>query len=62
MGSPGVLPAAMATILCLDDEPSVGLILQDTLERAGHETVAANTVPQALQALAGGAVDLIISD
>ena len=62
MCSPRVLPASMATILCLDDEPSVGLILQDTLERAGHETVAANTVPQALQALAGRAVDLIISD
>ena len=26
----------MATILCLDDEPAIGLILQDTLERAGH--------------------------
>ena len=53
---------SMATILCLDDEPSVGLILQDTLERAGHETIAAGTVPQALQALAAGSVDLIISD
>ena len=52
----------MATILCLDDEPAIGLILQDTLERAGHQTVAAHNVPQALQALAGGAVDLIISD
>ncbi len=52
----------MATILCLDDEPAVGLILQDTLERAGHEAVAAGNVPQALQALAGGGVDLIISD
>src|SRR6478609_2359075 len=40
----------MATILCLDDEPAIGLILQDTLERAGHEAVA------------GGNVDLIISD
>jgi DNA-binding NtrC family response regulator len=52
----------MATILCLDDEPAIGLILQDTLERAGHETVSAHNVPQALQALAAGAVDLIISD
>jgi DNA-binding NtrC family response regulator len=52
----------MATILCLDDEPAIGLILQDTLERAGHETVSAHNVPQALQALSGGAVDLIISD
>ena len=52
----------MATILCLDDEPAIGLILQDTLERAGHQTVSAHNVPQALQALAGGVVDLIISD
>ena len=52
----------MATILCLDDEPAIGLILQDTLERAGHQTVSAHNVPQALQALAHGAVDLIISD
>src|SRR6478735_10967137 len=52
----------MATILCLDDEPAIGLILQDTLERAGHQTVSAHNVPQALQALAHGTVDLIISD
>jgi len=52
----------MARILCLDDEPAVGLILQDTLERVGHEAVPAHNVPQALQALAVGGVDLIISD
>src|SRR5437868_1471550 len=52
----------MATILCLDDEPAIGLILQDTLERAGHQAISAHNVPQALQALAGGGVDLIISD
>jgi two-component system NtrC family response regulator len=52
----------MATILCLDDEPAVGLILQDTLERAGHQAVAANSVPQALQVLKAGAVDLIVAD
>ena len=52
----------MATILCLDDEPAIGLILQDTLERAGHQTVAAHTVPEALQALTTGTVDLVISD
>src|SRR3954468_23941 len=52
----------MATILCLDDEPAIGLILQDTLERAGHRAVSAHNVPQALQALAHGTVDLIISD
>src|SRR3954464_1440961 len=52
----------MATILCLDDEPAIGLILQDTLERAGHDTVSAHNVPQALQALQAGTVELIISD
>ncbi|MEP6989968.1 MAG: sigma-54 dependent transcriptional regulator [bacterium] len=52
----------MATILYLDDEPAIGLILADTLERAGHRTIGAQTVPEALQALAVGDVDLIISD
>jgi DNA-binding NtrC family response regulator len=52
----------MARILCLDDEPAIGLILQDTLERVGHEAVPAHNVPQALQALAVGGIDLIISD
>jgi DNA-binding NtrC family response regulator len=52
----------MATILCLDDEPAIELIIQDTLERAGHQTVAAHNVPLALQALKSGTIDLIISD
>ncbi|MEX2180296.1 MAG: sigma-54 dependent transcriptional regulator [Gemmatimonadaceae bacterium] len=52
----------MATILYLDDEPAIGLILQDTLERLGHRPVGATTVPEALGALAKGDVDLIISD
>ncbi|MEO7454976.1 MAG: sigma-54 dependent transcriptional regulator [Gemmatimonadaceae bacterium] len=52
----------MATILYLDDEPAVGLILADTLERAGHRAIGAQTVPEALQALAAENVDLIISD
>ena len=52
----------MATILHVDDEEAVGLILQDTLERAGHVAHGAQNVPQALQVLARGGVDLIISD
>jgi DNA-binding NtrC family response regulator len=52
----------MATILYVDDEPAIGLILEDTLERAGHAAVGARNVPEALQALARGNVDLIISD
>ena len=52
----------MATILYLDDEPAIGLILEDTLERAGHRAIGAQTVPEALQALAEHTIDLIISD
>jgi DNA-binding NtrC family response regulator len=52
----------MATILYVDDEPAIGLIHEDTLEPAGHATVGAHSVPEALQALAKGNIDLIISD
>ena len=52
----------MANILCVDDEPEIGLILQDTLERMGHRAIGAKNVPEALGAIAGGDVDLIISD
>jgi len=52
----------MATILHVDDEPSIGLILQDTLERAGHRALGVRSVPEALQVLAREQVDLIISD
>ena len=52
----------MATILHVDDEPSIGLILSDTLERAGHRALGARGVPEALQLLAREQVDLIISD
>jgi DNA-binding NtrC family response regulator len=52
----------MATILHVDDEPSIGLILQDTLERAGHKAVGSQSVPEALQVLAQEEIDLIISD
>ena len=52
----------MATILCVDDEPSVGMILEDALVRAGHETVGARSVAEAMDVLARGGVDLIISD
>ncbi|MDP1861634.1 MAG: sigma-54 dependent transcriptional regulator, partial [Gemmatimonadaceae bacterium] len=52
----------MATILYVDDEPSVGLILEDTLSRAGHRPVGARNVVEALQVLTRENVDLIISD
>lgn len=52
----------MATILHVDDEPAVSLILQDTLERAGHTAIGVRSVPEALQILGRGEVDLIVSD
>jgi DNA-binding NtrC family response regulator len=52
----------MATILYVDDEPAIGLILADSLERAGHTAIGARNVPEALQALQRGGVELIISD
>ena len=52
----------MATILHVDDEPSVGLLLEDTLTRAGHRTLSAANVVGALQVIAREQVDLIISD
>lgn len=52
----------MATILYVDDDPTIGLLLEDTLHRAGHHAVGARSVPQALQALSHGDVELIISD
>lgn len=52
----------MATILYVDDEPAVGLILEDSLAQAGHTAVGTRSVPEALQVLERGGVDLIISD
>ena len=50
------------SILCVDDEPAVAMIVEHTLREAGHETVGARNVPEALQVLARGGVELIISD
>jgi len=52
----------MARILYVDDEPAIGLILQDTLEHMGHSAIGASNVPEALAALDRGSIDLIISD
>ncbi len=52
----------MATILYVDDEQSVGMIVEDTLQRAGHSAIGARGVPEALQVLERTEVDLIISD
>src|SRR6476469_2190267 len=50
------------SILHVHDEPGVPVIVEQTLRAAGHETVAARNVPEALQKLALGGVELIIFD
>jgi len=57
-----IVSATMANILYVDDEPAIGLILQDTLEHMGHSAIGATNVPEALAALDRGTIDLIISD
>ena len=52
----------MATILYVDDEPAVGLLLGHMIEQAGHHAVGAKSVHEALQVLARESVDLIVSD
>jgi len=52
----------MATILYVDDEPAVGLLLAHMIEQAGHHPVGAASVHEALQVLARERVDLVISD
>jgi DNA-binding NtrC family response regulator len=53
---------SMATILYVDDEPSVELILQQALERLGHRAVGARSVAEAVALLGRETVDLILCD
>ena len=52
----------MATILCVDDEPSVGVVLEHTLAKIGHRPLLVSGVDDALKAMTRTAVDLIIAD
>lgn len=47
----------MATILVVDDDPSVGSSLKDTLERAGHTALVASSVTEGMAVLAAAARD-----
>jgi DNA-binding NtrC family response regulator len=51
----------MPTILHVD-ESSVGLLLEATLNRAGHRVLSADNVVESLRVLAGEIVDLVIYD
>jgi DNA-binding NtrC family response regulator len=51
-----------ASILCIDDEPAGGAILEHILTRAGHRTVLVSTAEEALQVVARLPVDLILAE
>lgn len=52
----------MATILCVDDEPSVGTVLEHALKRLGHEPILATSVNDAMQTLEERPIDLVLAD
>jgi DNA-binding NtrC family response regulator len=52
----------MAMILCVDDEPAMGVIIGHALQRLGHECRAVASVDDALRAVARSPFDLILAD
>ncbi len=52
----------MATILCVDDEPSAIEVMRHALESAGHRVVAVHNVDAAWNVLDRGTADLVLSD
>jgi DNA-binding NtrC family response regulator len=52
----------MATILCLDDEAAVGVVLEHALQKIGHHPLIVCSVDDAMKTVERMAVDLIISD
>jgi CheY-like chemotaxis protein len=60
-GASGAVPP-MATILIVDDDPDTREILSRCVERVGHRAVPADNGWEALLALDGHAVDVILLD
>jgi DNA-binding NtrC family response regulator len=52
----------MATVLLVDQDPSVRGVLTKALARFGHDALTAGNAPEALQALSTSHVDLVICD
>ncbi|MFG1690708.1 response regulator [Gemmatimonadota bacterium] len=52
----------MASILVIDDDPSVREVLRKVLERAGHTVLDAKDGKQALRMFARNPTDVVISD
>jgi DNA-binding NtrC family response regulator len=51
-----------ARVLVVDDDRAVGMVVSALLTQAGHQTRFVSSGPEALAALAGGGVDIVISD
>ena len=52
----------MATILCVDDEPSIGVVLEHALASLGHEPLLVSSGEEAMKTIQRTMVDLIITD
>src|SRR5881394_1157167 len=52
----------MARILCVDDDAAIRGVLSRVVQNAGHQFVQAANATEALQALRGDGVDLMICD
>ncbi|MEO7476050.1 MAG: sigma-54 dependent transcriptional regulator [Gemmatimonadales bacterium] len=52
----------MAMILCVDDEPAVGAIVQHAVTQMGHRCRVAPSVEEAMAAVARSPFDLIVAD
>ncbi|MBA3346101.1 MAG: sigma-54-dependent Fis family transcriptional regulator [Gemmatimonadales bacterium] len=52
----------MATVLCVDDEAAVGVILEHTLSKLGHRPLLVSSVEEAMRVAASMPLDLIIAD
>jgi DNA-binding NtrC family response regulator len=51
-----------ASILLVEDEPGIQLAIRGLLRREGHETQVASTGSEAIELLADGAFDLVLTD
>jgi DNA-binding NtrC family response regulator len=52
----------MARILCVEDDPSMLMVLAQILTRAGHESVRVSDAGAALHALRANDIDLVLAD
>ena len=52
----------MATVLLVDQDPSVRGVLTKALARFGHDALTASNAAEALQALGANHIDLVICD